>query len=67
MAEFVLRSRFTTAYPGAVSNSGFVDVECERRQSLSAPERAQLINGLDTATRRGPRCYSVAEHESGDG
>jgi hypothetical protein len=49
--DFVARARFTTAYPGAMSNTTFVDtLNTNSGNALDAGQRTNLINQLTAAT-----------------
>jgi hypothetical protein len=62
--EFVLRSRFTTAYPVGMSAATFVDtLNTNAGNPLSATERNQLVSDLTTAAKtRAQVLRTVAEH-----
>ena len=49
--DFVNRARFTTAYPGGMSNTTFVDtLNTNAGNPLDSTERTNMINGLNGAT-----------------
>lgn len=51
IAEFVQRSRFTTAFPGSMTDAQFVDtLNTNAGNPLSAAERNQLVNNLTAQT-----------------
>ncbi len=53
IAEFVLRSRFTTAFPLSVTNTQFVDtLNSNAGGVLSPAEREQLISELNFGTKK---------------
>jgi hypothetical protein len=64
VSEFVVRSRFTTAYPITMPDSLFVDtLNASAGGPLSTAERDQLISDLNTATKtRAQVLRVVAEH-----
>jgi len=70
-SQFILRSRFTAAFPTAMSPSDFVDRLNQNAGSvLSASERTALINlfgnAFDTAnfTARTQALRQIAEHQN---
>jgi hypothetical protein len=62
--EFVLRSRFTTAYPLGMSAATFVDtLNTNAGNPLSTTERNQLVSDLNGATKtRAQALRAIAEH-----
>jgi hypothetical protein len=62
--EFLLRSRFTTAYPGGISAADFVDtLNSNAGNPLSAVERNQLVSDLNGSVKtRAQVLRTVAEH-----
>jgi hypothetical protein len=63
IAEFVRRSRFTTAYPGTMSAGQFVDtLNANAGNPLSTAERDQLVSDLMTGAKtRAQVLRAVAE------
>jgi hypothetical protein len=63
-AEFVQRSRFTTAFPAAMTGAQFVDtLNANAGTPLSTAERDQLVNDLaSNAKSRAQALRQVAEH-----
>lgn len=64
-AEFVLRTRFTTAYPVTMTAAQFVDkLNLNAGNPLSQSERDQLVNDLSTAVKtRAQVLRAVAEDQ----
>ncbi|MDX6405211.1 MAG: hypothetical protein QOH70_2666, partial [Blastocatellia bacterium] len=62
--EFVLRSRFTTAYPAGMSAATFVDtLNTNAGNPLSTSERNQLVSDLNGASKTRPQALrAIAEH-----
>jgi hypothetical protein len=62
--EFVLRSRFTTAYPAGMSAATFVDtLNTNAGNPLSTTERDQLVSDLNGASKtRAQALRAIAEH-----
>jgi hypothetical protein len=49
--DFVSRARFTTAYPGSMSNAAFVDaLNTNSGNALDSGQRANLVNQLNAST-----------------
>jgi|GEM_PF-543808 len=65
-SEFAGRARFTTAYPGAMTNLTFVDtLNANAGNPLSTAERDQLVNDLTGATKtRAQVLRVIADHPS---
>lgn len=65
-AEFVQLSRFTSAFPNAMTATQFVDaLNTNAGNPLSAAERSQLINELSSGTKtRAQVLRSIAEHSN---
>ena len=62
--EFVLRSRFATAFPGSMTNAVFVDtLNTNAGNPLSTAERNQLVADLNNSVKtRSQAVRAVAEH-----
>jgi hypothetical protein len=63
-SEFVLRSRFTTAFPGGMTAAQFVDtLNTNAGNPLSQTERDQLVNDLSSSAKtRAQVLRVIAEH-----
>jgi Calx-beta domain/Domain of unknown function (DUF4214) len=64
VADFVQRSRFTTAFPTSMSAAQFVDaLNANAGNQLSQTERDQLVNDLSTTAKtRAQVLRAIAEH-----
>jgi CSLREA domain-containing protein len=65
-AEFVQRSRFTTAFPSSMTAAQFVDaLNTHAGSPLSQSERDQLVSDLSSSAKTRPQVLrTIAEHQN---